>query len=100
MATGFRQCSAIAWLFLIKYISTAYAQKLPSIFPVPPLQWLNITGSIQGAPPAAVKYPSIGYDPTTGYLIIFGGESSSGIPTDQTYLYVQFSVHLSVLYRT
>lgn len=86
MATGFRQCSAIAWLFLIKYISTAYAQKLPSIFPVPPLQWLNITGSIQGAPPAAVKYPSIGYDPTTGYLIIFGGESSSGIPTDQTYL--------------
>lgn len=86
MATGFRPCSAIPWLFLIKYISTAYAQRLPSIFPVPPLQWLNITGSIQGATPAAVKYPSIGYDPTTSNLIIFGGESSSGIPTDQTYL--------------
>ncbi|KAG1755705.1 hypothetical protein EDB19DRAFT_1924969 [Suillus lakei] len=87
MATGFRQCSAIAWLFFIKYILTAYAQKLPSILPVPPLQWLNITSIIQGATPAAVKYPSIGYDPTTtNNLIIFGGESSSGIPTDQTYL--------------
>ncbi|KAG1820199.1 uncharacterized protein BJ212DRAFT_1007998 [Suillus subaureus] len=86
MATDFRQRSAIAWLFFIQYISTAYAQNLPSTFPVPPLQWLNITGSIQGATPAAVKYPSIGYDPTTNNLIIFGGESSSGIPTDQTYL--------------
>jgi hypothetical protein len=90
MATGFRQCSAIAWLFFIKYISTAYAQKLPSVLQVPPLQWLNITDSILGATPAAVKYSSIGYDPTTNNLIIFGGESSSGIPTDQTYLYVQF----------
>jgi hypothetical protein len=86
MATGFRQCSAIAWLFFIKYISTAYAQKLPSVLQVPPLQWLNITDSILGATPAAVKYSSIGYDPTTNNLIIFGGESSSGIPTDQTYL--------------
>ncbi|KAG2367392.1 hypothetical protein BDR07DRAFT_1351366 [Suillus spraguei] len=86
MATGFCRCSAIAWLFFIKCISTAYAQKPPSILQVPPLQWLNITGIIQGATPAAVKYPSIGYDPTTDNLIIFGGESSSGIPTDQTYL--------------
>ncbi|KAG1892464.1 hypothetical protein F4604DRAFT_1888314 [Suillus subluteus] len=86
MATDFRPCPAIAWLFFINYISTAYAQQLPSIFQVPPLQWLNITSSIQGAPPAAVKYSSIGYDPTTNNLIIFGGESSSGIPTDQTYL--------------
>ncbi|KAG1754026.1 uncharacterized protein EDB91DRAFT_1194979 [Suillus paluster] len=87
MATGFRhQCSAIACLFFIKYISIAYAQKLPSMTPVPPLQWLNITGIIQGATPAAVKYSSIGYDPVTNNLIIFGGESSSGIPTDQTYL--------------
>ncbi|KAG2141689.1 uncharacterized protein EDB93DRAFT_1089266 [Suillus bovinus] len=70
----------------MKCISTVYAQKLPSTFPVPPLQWLNITGSLLGATPVAVKYPSIGYDPTTGTLIIFGGESSSGIPTDQTYL--------------
>ncbi|KAG2118758.1 uncharacterized protein F5147DRAFT_666661 [Suillus discolor] len=83
MATGFCQCSAIAWLFFMKYISTAYAQK---IFAVPPLQWLNITGSLLGATPAAVKYPSIGYDPSSSNLIIFGGESSSGIPTDQTYL--------------
>ncbi|KAG2156049.1 hypothetical protein DEU56DRAFT_845972 [Suillus clintonianus] len=87
MATGFRQCSAIACLFFIKYISTAYAaQNLPSILTVPPLQWLNITGIIQGAPPAAVKYSSIGYDPETSNLIIFGGESSNGIPTAQTYL--------------
>lgn len=81
----------------MKYISTAHAQK---IFTVPPLQWLNITGSLLGATPAAVKYPSIGYDPSSSNLIIFGGESSSGIPTDQTYLYVQFFLdsNISVLY--
>ncbi|KAI6119358.1 hypothetical protein EDD16DRAFT_1692669 [Pisolithus croceorrhizus] len=37
--------------------------------PVPPLQWLNITG------------------PAPSTLIIFGGESSSGIPTSQTFLH-------------
>ncbi|KAG0709621.1 hypothetical protein DFH29DRAFT_841147 [Suillus ampliporus] len=89
MAAGFRQCSAFACLFFIKYISTVYAQsqKPPSTIPVPPLQWLNITGIIQGATlPAGVKYSSIGYDPDANNLIIFGGESSSGIATDQTYL--------------
>ncbi|KAF9247034.1 hypothetical protein BU15DRAFT_69879 [Melanogaster broomeanus] len=53
---------------------------------LPPLQWLNITGLMQGVPPAPLKYPSIGYYDTTRTLIIFGGQSSSGIPTSQTYL--------------
>ncbi|OJA18990.1 hypothetical protein AZE42_00394 [Rhizopogon vesiculosus] len=88
MARAFRRHSyAIACLFFIKSLSAVYAQtKGPSINPVPPLQWLNITSLLQGATPAAVKYPSIGYDEETATLIIFGGESSSGAATDQTFL--------------
>lgn len=90
MANGFRHCYAVASLLFIKSLLTAYAQKLPTVAPVPPLQWLNITGLLQGASPAAVKYASIGYDSETNNLIVFGGKSSSGIATDQTFLYVQF----------
>jgi len=88
MASGFY---AFACFFFLKSLLTTYAQSTPSVHPVPPLQWLNITGLIQGTP-AAVKYPSIGYDSATSTLIVFGGESSSGIATDQTFLYVYYSL--------
>jgi len=90
VASSFRHCFTIACLFFIKSLSTTYAQKLTDIS-VPPLQWLNITGILQGALPTPVKYASIGYDSQSNNLIIFGGESSSGLATDQTFLYVQFS---------
>lgn len=35
-----------------------------------------------------MKYASIGYDSTTGTVLIFGGESNSGFPSQQTYLCV------------
>ncbi|KAF8450702.1 hypothetical protein L210DRAFT_3521072 [Boletus edulis BED1] len=54
--------------------------------PVPPLQWLNITNLLQGTSVPPLKYPSIGYDDGSRTLLIFGGESSSGIPTSQTFL--------------
>ncbi|KAF9221954.1 hypothetical protein BS17DRAFT_784207 [Gyrodon lividus] len=72
--------------FLAKYFFTAHAQSFSTNTPVPPLQWLNITGLLQGPSAPPLKYPSIGYDDTTRTLIIFGGESSSGIATSQTFL--------------
>ncbi|KAH7887753.1 hypothetical protein F5I97DRAFT_886400 [Phlebopus sp. FC_14] len=84
-------CSLVlSWFFFVKYLSTciqqAHAQSISTTTPVPPLQWLNITGLLQGASAPPLKYSSIGYDDTTRTLIIFGGESSSGIATQQTFL--------------
>ncbi|GAW05301.1 hypothetical protein LENED_007147 [Lentinula edodes] len=54
---------------------------------VPPLQWLNITNLLQGsAKPIALKDAVIGYDSDSSTVVIFGGESSSGIPQSVTYL--------------
>jgi hypothetical protein len=55
---------------------------------VPPLQWINITGLLQGPSAPPLKDASIGYDNTTRTLIIFGGESQGGLPQQQTYLSV------------
>ena len=64
----------------------ALAQTISTNMPVPPLQWLNITDLIQGTSAPPLKYPSIGYDDDSRTLLLFGGESSSGIPTSQTFL--------------
>jgi hypothetical protein len=54
---------------------------------VPPLQWLNVTGLLQGSEkPIPLKDAVIGYDSTSSLVVIFGGESSSGIAQSQTYL--------------
>lgn len=94
MASGFRHYYPIACFF---FLNSVYAQRFPTVTTVPPLQWLNITSLLLGATPPAVKYASIGFDPTTSKLIIFGGESSSGIPTDQTFMYVQLLLLLFIL---
>ncbi|KAG9317303.1 hypothetical protein JVU11DRAFT_1501 [Chiua virens] len=67
------------------------SQVLSTNTPVPPLQWLNITNLLQGTPAPPLKYPSIGYDDSSRNLVIFGGESSSGILTSQTFLFVPLS---------
>ncbi|KAJ4478048.1 hypothetical protein J3R30DRAFT_3888162 [Lentinula aciculospora] len=54
---------------------------------VPPLQWLNITNLLQGsAKPIPLKDAVIGYDSISSTVVIFGGESSSGIPQSTTYI--------------
>lgn len=83
---SFRTPRFIAFLHLFTWFSQFHAQSISTNTPVPPLQWLNITGLLQGSPPPPLKYASIGYDPSSSTLIIFGGESSSGIPTSQTFL--------------
>ncbi|KIJ70578.1 hypothetical protein HYDPIDRAFT_77775, partial [Hydnomerulius pinastri MD-312] len=90
MARSFRHSVLLSWFFLAKYLSTrftiAHAQSISTNTPVPPLQWLNITGIIQGPPAPPLKYASIGYYDTSRTLVIFGGESASGIATSQTFL--------------
>jgi len=66
----------------------ARAQSISTSTPVPPLQWINITGLLQGPSAPPLKDASIGYDNTTRTLIIFGGESQGGLPQQQTYLSV------------
>lgn len=82
----FRTARFIAFLHLFTWFSQSRAQSISTNTPVPPLQWLNITGLLQGSVPPPLKYASIGYDDSSRNLIIFGGESSSGIPTSQTFL--------------
>lgn len=83
---SFETLQSIAFLHLLAWLSRSHAQSISTNTPVPPLQWLNITGSLQGSSPPPLKYASIGYDDSSRNLIIFGGESSSGIPTSQTFL--------------
>lgn len=69
-------------------LQSAHAQSISTSTPVPPLQWINLTGLFQGPAAPPLKDASIGYDNTTRNLIIFGGESQGGIPQQRTYLCV------------
>ncbi|KAG6854794.1 hypothetical protein C0991_001221 [Blastosporella zonata] len=54
---------------------------------VPPLQWINLTGLLQGSSsPPPLKNAAIGYDEPSRSVIIFGGESASGLAQSQTFL--------------
>ncbi|KAJ7700077.1 hypothetical protein B0H17DRAFT_1129081 [Mycena rosella] len=58
-----------------------------AVDPVPPFQWLNITPLLKGSTqPPGLKDASMGYDPVSHSLIIFGGETSSTAVQGQTYL--------------
>ncbi|KAG9040174.1 hypothetical protein FRB95_000103 [Tulasnella sp. JGI-2019a] len=56
---------------------------------LPPLQWLNLrqlwTGG--GAQPPPLRDAHISYDPNKRVIIVFGGESAAGNPTQQTYIF-------------
>ncbi|KAH9006759.1 hypothetical protein EDB86DRAFT_6106 [Lactarius hatsudake] len=79
---------SLNFLFLYSFclFSTTRAQSISTSTPVPPLQWINLTGLLRGSPAPPLKDASIGYDNTTRTLIIFGGESQGGLPQQQTYL--------------
>ncbi|KAF8592581.1 hypothetical protein K439DRAFT_1504033 [Ramaria rubella] len=82
MARPFVFCVAF-----VCFITVAAQQaSLRTDMPVPPLQWINITGLTTGSPPQPLMDSSIGYDESTRSLIIFGGESQAGIPQQNTYL--------------
>ncbi|OBZ70174.1 hypothetical protein A0H81_09875 [Grifola frondosa] len=74
-------------LLLILCCPSSHAQAISTSTPIPPLQWINLSGLLTGSPSAPpLKDASIGYDGVTRDLIIFGGESQQGFPTSQTYL--------------
>ncbi|KAL4242047.1 hypothetical protein ABKN59_000582 [Abortiporus biennis] len=82
--------SISSWCTLLSLsacLDTVLSQTLSTNTPIPPLQWINLSGLVSttsAAPP--LKDASIGYDDTSRTLIIFGGESQQGIPQSQTYL--------------
>lgn len=68
---------------------SSHAQQISTSTPLPALQWINITNLLGGTAPAPpLKDAAIGYDDTSRNVLIFGGESSQGIPQSQTYLCV------------
>ncbi|TCD70819.1 hypothetical protein EIP91_001509 [Steccherinum ochraceum] len=75
-------------LCLTSSLPTVHSQPTtPSKPNVPPLQWINLTGllgSLNGPP--GLKGASLGYDANQRNLLVFGGESQQGFPSDQTYL--------------
>lgn len=76
-------------LFLEWTPRTVAQSPISTDMPVPPLQWLNLTASTTNdihSPPPPLMYSSMGYDPASQSLIIFGGESQAGIPQQNTYL--------------
>lgn len=81
------------------HLQSAHAQSISTSTPVPPLQWINLTGLLQGPAAPPLKDASIGYDNNSRTLIVFGGESQGGIPQQQTYLCVisSFFAHFTFL---
>ncbi len=78
----------LSLIFAVELLLTApVSAQNPSLLPVPPLQWINLTPLIQGANAAQpLKDASIGYDDNGRNLLIFGGESSAGFAQSSTYL--------------
>ncbi|GLB33795.1 hypothetical protein LshimejAT787_0106790 [Lyophyllum shimeji] len=70
------------------YSSTrAGASTISTDTTVPPLQWINLSGLLQGASrPPPLKNAAIGYDEASRSIIVFGGESASGLAQSQTFL--------------
>ncbi|KLO10239.1 hypothetical protein SCHPADRAFT_856821 [Schizopora paradoxa] len=75
----------LAIFSLVGFFSSCSAQNPATNTPVPPLQWIELTSLLTGSAPPPMKYASIGYDSTSGTVLVFGGESN-GFPTQQTYL--------------
>ncbi|TBU32906.1 hypothetical protein BD311DRAFT_514755 [Dichomitus squalens] len=72
--------------FISSCLPTVHAQTISTSMPVPPLQWIELTGLLSGTSvPPPLKDASIGYDSTDGLLLIFGGESQQGFATQNTY---------------
>lgn len=86
MARSLPSGLAIFLVSLFFSSSLTLAQKPSTNTPVPPLQWIELTSLTSGSAPPGLSYASMGYDQTSGTVIIFGGESN-GFPVQTTYLY-------------
>jgi hypothetical protein len=86
---SFRLIASLVIIILV-HIALTRAQSISTSTPVPPLQWLNLTGLLTGPAPPPLMEASMGYDEQTRTLIIFGGESQGGFVQSSTYLYVAY----------
>lgn len=75
----------LLWSYLVVIVH-AQAASISTNMPVPPLQWLNITGLTSGFAIPPLKDCSMGYDEATRSLIIFGGQSQANLPQQTTYI--------------
>ncbi|KAG8966018.1 hypothetical protein FRC03_012661 [Tulasnella sp. 419] len=74
------------WLLLFIAGQAAHAQNISTSMQINPLQYINLSRLAQGSAPIPLKDAHISYDPAKRAIVIFGGESSSGTPTQQTYI--------------
>lgn len=65
----------------------SFSDVLSADSPIPPLQWIELTGLLTGSAPTPRAYSAIGYDERSRTLIIFGGEQN-GQPLQDTFLCV------------
>jgi hypothetical protein len=77
------------------YLSLPVFSAIGTSTPVPPLQWINITGLLSGPAAPPLKAASIGYSDATRTLLIYGGESAGGFQQSNTYLYVYQAIFLT-----
>ncbi|KAH9918207.1 uncharacterized protein BXZ73DRAFT_92267 [Epithele typhae] len=71
-------------VFFMSSLALVHAQTLSTNMPVPPLQWIELTDLLGGTSPPPLKDASMGHD-GANTLLIFGGESQTGVPTANTY---------------
>lgn len=76
----------LVWL-LVTSLNVS-AQNISTSMSLPPLQWLNLKQlwATGGAQPPPLRDGMLAFDPDKRVLVLFGGESSSGNPTQQTYV--------------
>ncbi len=99
MARRFAQRPSPTFLLSFAFFLSSCLAQNPAInTPVPPLQWIELTSLLSGSPPPPMKYASIGYDSTSGTIVVFGGERN-GFPSQNTYLCV-YTSSLSLLLLT
>lgn len=81
---------SLSWpVFIISSLLTSAvnAQNISTSLQIPPLQWINLSRLYAGgSQPTPLRDSVISYDPAKRVLIIYGGESSAGVPTQQTYV--------------
>uniref|UniRef100_A0A0W0FJP0 Uncharacterized protein n=1 Tax=Moniliophthora roreri TaxID=221103 RepID=A0A0W0FJP0_MONRR len=78
---------AFASQFLLFFLVSSSYSQIISNSPVPPLQWINLTGALSGtSKPPPLKDAFIAFHQPSRTVLIFGGISPSGLLSAETYL--------------
>jgi hypothetical protein len=66
----FYVATLLSAVFHLSSVNALEVEKISTSIPVPPLQWLNLSGLLHGPSPPPLKDAAIGYDETR-YVILF-----------------------------